>query len=122
MSKPLKIARLKEEPDIEYLLRHAAAFIRQYAKDKEIYHEYYSDNEPVTGEEVADSLLTCQQELAGKREKLGQSMKFTGTVTQAGSDPETGTPRVTISTNVEELKIQKSIPFYKRCEIEITPI
>ena len=117
---PLRIPEIEDEPHIEYLLRHAAAFILAHAKDAEAWHDDYGD--VVTGEEAAESLSGMAEDMAKERAERGRCMTLVGTLIQAGNDEASGKPTLTITTRLEELKGQKSIPFYRPCEITFKPL
>ena len=119
---PIAIIRTEHETDLEYNLRLAAAFIEAHCADKPVLHEDYDEDEPVTGQELVNSLIHLAEQLREDYEKDGSSMTLTGTIIQAGTDDESGKPSITIHTNEHQLKSQKSIPFYRPCEIRFTPI
>jgi hypothetical protein len=120
-NKPVSIELDTEDYD-GYLMRLAAAYIRAYAPEQPVIHDGYDDTDPVTGEELASSLVDTADERRKEIEKTGMSMELTGTIIQAGTDEETGKPSLTIRTNEHQLRRQKSIPFYRPCEIRFTPI
>lgn len=107
----------------EHILRVAASYIRTHGKDAEIFFGEPSDQDPMTPSEFADYIEEKAGEMKEERKetehKKNLSMEFTGTITQAGGNTE---PTVTISTSQEQLKRQTNIPFFRRCDITITPI
>jgi hypothetical protein len=48
-----------------------------------------------------------------------KNTKLTGTITEIGSDPETGNPRVIVETTEEAIRSLEVNPFGKRCTVEL---
>lgn len=117
---PITIPSIPDESEVEYNLRLAAEIIRTHAPEAEVIHQDYDDDEPVTGNEVIASIERIIADLAEYRVKNGKSMTIDGTIIQAGGEGKED-PTITITTSVRELKKQKSIPFFRRCEIRFTP-
>ena len=116
---PLKLDRHEGETDIEYNLRLAAEFIDAYAKEKQLIHPDFDEEEPSTGEELAIGLREIAVTLADDRITRGRPVSVVGTLLPpGGTGPR---PARTFTTRERELSMCDSLPFYKACQLHLTP-
>ncbi len=123
MKPPLAIPDIQNESHTQYLLRLAAAYIREYAPDKPLHHADYGvgdDPDPVTGIELVESMEEEIKELEDRRSEEESTIRIRGTLIQAGGDGKD--PTMTLITSKRELQRQTMIPLYHACEVCYTPL